>query len=124
MEKIRVLLVDDHQVIRDGLTRMLSSYSDIEVVGEATDGKKAVQLAHETVPDVILMDFKMPNMDGLAATRIIKSELPEIRIIGLSIDDHKTTVDAMLAAGASDFLSKESASKEILAAIRKHGGIK
>lgn len=86
-DKVRVMIVDDHSVMRQGLSTMLGLQSDIEMVGEAPDGEQAVQLAREIVPDVILMDVSMPNMNGMEATRIIHSEFPHIRIVGLSMYD-------------------------------------
>ncbi|MEJ2068601.1 MAG: response regulator transcription factor, partial [Deltaproteobacteria bacterium] len=111
-------VVDDHPVMREGLSRMLNSHSDIEVVAEASDGKEAVALALKVVPDVILMDISMHNMDGLEATRIIHSELPHIRVIGLSVYDEDDQAQAMLAAGASAYRSKSGNTDSLLAAIR------
>jgi len=116
--KIRVMLVDDHPVMRDGLSRMLNSIYDMEVVGEASDGEEAVHMARKLVPDVILMDISMPKMDGLEATRIIHAEFPHIRIIGLSMYDENDQAKAMLNAGASAYRSKSGNSDRLLAAIR------
>jgi len=117
-DKICVMLVDDHPVMRQGLRTMLGLQSDIKVVGEASDGEEAVQLTREIVPDVILMDINMPNMDGLEATRIIHSEFPHIRIIGLSVyhEDHQAA--AMISAGASAYRSKSDDTDLLLAAIQ------
>ena len=116
--KIRVMLVDDHPAMREGLRTMLGSECDIEVVGEASDGEEGVQLTREIVPDVILMDINMPNMNGLEATRIIHSEFPHIRIIGMSVyhEDHQAA--AMISAGASAYRSKTDDTAVIVAAIR------
>ena len=116
--KIRVMVVDDHPVVREGLCRMLDFHSDIEVVAEASDGEKAVHLAREIVPDVILMDISMPNMNGLEATRIIHSEFPHIRIIGLSMYEGDERAVAMIDAGASAYRSKSEKSDLLLAVIR------
>ena len=90
----------------------------MEVLGEASDGEEAVHLARQIVPDVILMDIDMPNMDGLEATRIIHSEFPHIRVIGLSMYDEDEQAKAMLAAGASTYLSKSGNTNDMLIAIR------
>lgn len=116
--KFRVLIVDDHPVMREGLARMLRLHSDIEVVGEAPDGEKAIHLARKIVPDVILMDISMPHMDGLEATRIIHSELPRIRIIGLSMYEENDHATAMINAGASAYRSKSDDIDLLLATIR------
>lgn len=116
--KIRIMLADDHPVMREGLSKMLNSYSDIEVVGEASDGEEAVRLARELIPDVILMDISMPKMDGLEATRIIHPEFPHIRIIGLSMYDGDDIAEAMINAGAASYRSKSGDTDRLLAAIR------
>lgn len=121
--KIRVLVVEDPEVVREGFVTLLEKESDIKIVGQADSGVKAVEMVFKLIPDVVLMDVNMPEMDGIEATRTIVSVLPEVRIIGLSIDDTKATVDAALAAGASDFLGKESSSQEVLATIRNQGGL-
>jgi len=115
---VRVMLVDDHSFVREGFFALLEGEEGITVVGEAEDGEKAIERVLELVPDVILMDINMPVKDGIEATRAIKTLLPNIRIIGLSIDDSKPTVEAMKAAGASGLLSKASTSEEVVAAIR------
>lgn len=97
---------------------MLSSQEDVEVIGDAADGASAISAAREARPDVILMDFSMPEMDGVEATRIIHAELPQVRIIGLSMYQEADRAKAMLDAGASAYLSKSGKSEAILAAIR------
>jgi DNA-binding NarL/FixJ family response regulator len=97
---------------------MLYSQSDMEVVGQASDGDVAVQMTRELVPDVILMDISMPNMDGLEATRIIHPEFPHIRIIGLSMYNGDDMAEAMIHAGASSYRAKSGNTDSLLAAIR------
>ena len=116
--QICVMLVDDHAVVRQGLSMMLDLQSDMQVVGEASDGEKAVHLAREIVPDVILMDINMPNMNGVEATRIIHSEFPHIRIIGLSINDEDESAAEMISAGASAYRSKSDNINLLFAEIR------
>ncbi|MCE5187458.1 MAG: response regulator [Planctomycetaceae bacterium] len=117
--KIRLLLVDDHNVMRRGLASMLRQETDIEIVGEAENGAEAIEKSRHLLPDVILMDFSMPRMNGLDATRIIHNELPQIRIIGLSMFDEAERAAAMLHAGASAYTAKCEPPEVILSAIRK-----
>jgi len=118
-KKIRVLLVDDHVVVRQGLSSLLSEHSDIEIAGEAADGEEAVQMARKVQPDVILMDISMPKMNGIDATRVIHSESPRIRTIGLSMYDDAETEKGMRDAGAVAFLNKGSHSGALVNAIRQ-----
>src|SRR3974377_1371422 len=101
MMKIRVLLVDDHTVIREGLRAMLTSAEDIEVVGEASDGWEAVRLAQKTAPMVILMDVAMPSLNGLGALREILKKIPEAKVMVLSSYDGDDCVAQLMEAGAS-----------------------
>ena len=115
---LRILLVDDHKIVREGLEAMLIEEQDIEVVGQAGNGREAVELAHKLEPDVIVMDVSMPVMAGDEATRQIKQHLPQIRIIALSMFDDPRTADRMRKAGAAAYLLKTAPSEELLAAIR------
>ncbi|MCF8085012.1 MAG: response regulator, partial [Deltaproteobacteria bacterium] len=119
---IRLLVVDDHQAVRDGFAAVFQREPDITLVGEAETGREGIDKALALVPDVILMDINMPETNGIQATRTIRNRLPDVRIIGLSMEESQTIKDAMMVAGATDFLSKDSSAKEILAAIRNHQG--
>jgi len=113
MDKIKVLLADDHPVVREGLRTMLATTPDIEVVAEAGDGLEAVDKANEHRPDVILMDLRMPNLDGLEATRRIKSQLASTSVIVLTVYDNDAYVVDAVRAGAGGYLLKD-ASKDLL----------
>ena len=115
---IRVMLVDDHNVVRSGLATFLRAYDDLELVGEAKNGLEAVNLCHEKQPDVILMDLMMPEMDGIAATKAILADHPEIKIIAMTSFEEETLVQGVLAAGASSYLIKNVTSDELARAIR------
>jgi DNA-binding NarL/FixJ family response regulator len=116
--KIRVLLVDDHAVVRMGLRTFFELQDDIDVVGEASDGSEAVAVARRLKPDVILMDLLMPNMDGLTAIGRIKGEMPETEIVAVTSFIEEEKVTAALEAGASGYLLKDAEAEEVAAAIR------
>ena len=115
---IRVLVVDDHRAIRQGLRDLVGSYGDCTVVGEAEDGAQACELAQQLRPDVILMDINMPRMNGIEATRCIKTMLPHIITVGLSVNLSVETAHQMKAAGAAAYLAKDSAPDDLYRAIR------
>jgi len=117
-DKISVLLVDDHAMLRKGMTLLLGEEADIDVIGEAGDGEQAIAQARALQPDVVVMDINMPGMNGIEATRRIVSEFPDIKIIALSIHSGKRFVDDMLSAGAAGYLLKESVPEELLQGIR------
>jgi PAS domain S-box-containing protein len=119
---VRVLLVDDHAVMRQGLSLMLSGHEDIEIVGEAADGNQAIEAACRLNPDIILMDISMPVMNGIEATRQIHALLPHIRIIALSMYSAEDQNAAMQAAGAAAYLSKTGSPDDILSTILESMG--
>ena len=114
---IKVLLADDHKILREGLIALLKKQRDIELIGEAEDGREAVRKALELKPDVVIMDIGMPELNGIDATRQIKAALPEINVIALSIHSDKRFVKGMLKAGALGYLLKDSAFIELVQAI-------
>ena len=118
MERIRILLADDHAILRDGIRSLLADHPDMIVVGEAEDGHWAVHLAHERHPDVVLMDIGMPRLNGLEATRQIKHDHPEIAVLILTMHDNEEYLRQVLAAGASGYVLKRAAAGELVAAIR------
>lgn len=125
MSKIRVLLADDHTIVRQGLRALLDSQEDIEVVGEAEDGRQAFEKTKELVPDVVVIDITMPNLNGIEATRQIKKLNPEIKVLVLTVHDNEEYIHQILQAGASGYLLKESAVTDLVSAINavKKGGI-
>jgi DNA-binding NarL/FixJ family response regulator len=117
-EKLKVLIVDDHALFRRGLQMVLRQETDIDVVGEAADGNEAVDRAQETMPDVILMDVRMPHRSGIEATHHIKDLLPHVKILMLTISDEEADLYEAIKAGASGYLLKEIPIDEVAEAIR------
>jgi two-component system response regulator NreC len=117
MKKIRLMLVDDHEVVRVGLKTFLQTQEDFEVVAEAGSGEEAVPRAMQAKPDVILMDITMPGMDGMEATRRLRVLCPDCLILALTVHDDKQYFMQMLVAGASGYITKQSAADELVAAI-------
>ena len=118
MPEIRVLLVDDHTILREGLRSLLSLQEDIQVVGEAGDGQTALNLIAQLKPDIVVMDIAMPGMDGLEATRRIKKDFPETRVLILTQHDNREYVFSLLQAGAVGYILKKSGGAEVINAIR------
>jgi len=116
---IHILLADDHPIVRKGLMLVINNEIDMDVIGEAADGREAVELARRLQPQVIIMDINMPVMGGIEATRIIATDFPEMPIIGLSMCAEKEMGDRMRDAGAIDLVSKSGPVNAIFTAIRK-----
>ena len=115
---LRLLLVDDHKIIREGLRTLVARYGDMTVVGEAADGSEAVRLASELCPDVVIIDITMPGLNGIDATRRIRANDPRIRVVALSMHADRRFVIETLKAGASGYLLKDCAFEEIASAVR------
>jgi DNA-binding NarL/FixJ family response regulator len=118
MKKIKLLVADDHKIFRQGIKKLLEEESDLQVVGEASDGREAVKKATELKPDVILMDIAMANLNGLEATRQIKKQLPSAKVIMVTMHKNEEYVLQSFQAGASGFILKEGAVEELVSAIR------
>src|SRR5207302_8280476 len=118
VRKIRVLIADDHALVRSGLRSILETEPEIEVVGEAGDGHEALAVAQELLPDVILMDIKMGDWDGVTATRRVRNSVPSSRVIVLTNYDEDELVFASIRAGASGYLLKEVQSQQLIEAVR------
>jgi NarL family two-component system response regulator LiaR len=116
--RIRVMVVDDHRVVRSGLTAFMLAADDLELVGEASDGRQAVELCRRVRPDVVLMDLVMPEMDGAAATRAIRESCPETQVVALTSFKDDELVTGALQAGAIGYLLKNVSADELASAIR------
>jgi two-component system, NarL family, response regulator LiaR len=122
-QPIRVMLVDDHTMVRRGLATILKVYDDLELAGEADNGEAAVLLCGQLLPDVILMDLMMPGMDGATATRLIRQQFPEVRVVALTSFKEQELVQNALQAGAIGYLLKDVSADELAQAIRAaHSG--
>ncbi|MFC1946494.1 response regulator [Chloroflexota bacterium] len=118
-ENIKVIIVDDHTVVRSGLGAVLDTAESMELVGEAGDGEEAVRICERLQPDVVLMDLQMPKMDGVEATKIIHEKWPQIHIIALTSYKEKEYVEGVLKAGATSYLLKNVSAEELVSAINK-----
>jgi two-component system response regulator NreC len=115
---IRILIADDHTIVREGFRSLLEAQEGMEVVGEAADGRNAVRMARELQPGVVIMDVRMPELNGIEATRQIAAEHPSVKVIGLSMHLEKQFISEMLKAGAVGYLLKDCPSEELVMAIK------
>ena len=118
MDKVKILIVDDHPIMRDGICALLRLHDDIEIVGEASDGKESIKKAREFTPDVILMDLVMPGMDGLEAIAHLRKEIPAAKVLVLTQYETKEYILSAIKAGAAGYIPKKALSSELLTAIR------
>lgn len=118
MSKLRILIADDHKIIRDGLKGVINAAPDMEVVGEAGDGQEAWQKAKELQPHIVIMDISMPRLGGIKATERLKRDCPEINVVALTAHEDKGYVGQALKAGASGYVLKLAAAEELINAIR------
>jgi DNA-binding NarL/FixJ family response regulator len=118
MKRIRVLLADDHAVVRQGFKMILAAEPDMEIVGEAGNGREAVELAGEARPDVVVMDVAMPELNGIEATRRLATAAPHARVLALSMHKDSVYVREILRAGARGYLLKDSVAADLVAAVR------
>ena len=117
MKKIKVVVADDHTILRQGIKALLDNQEEIEVVGEAKDGREAIKAIEELLPDVILMDIAMPGLNGLEATRRIKKKFPRTKVVVLTMHTNEEYIFQILNAGADGYLVKETAFQDLISAI-------
>ncbi len=118
MDHIKIMVVDDHAILRDGIRALIALYDDIEIVGEASDGQEAVNMAQDLVPDVVVMDITMFGMDGLEATRRIKKGNPHVKVLILTQHDNREYILAAIKAGAVGYVPKRALGSDLISAIR------
>jgi len=118
MSKIRILIADDHNIVREGVRMILDGQEDFEVVGEASTGRQAVEEARRLRPDVVVMDISMPDMNGIEATSKIRSELSDTQVMGLTMHEDESYVFELLKAGAAGYVLKRAASEDLVSAVR------
>ena len=118
MKRIRILVADDHAVVRQGFKMILDAQADLEIVGEAGNGREAVELAEQLHPDVVVMDVSMPELNGIEATRRLATSVPRARVVALSMHKDSVYVREILRAGARGYLLKDSGAADLVAAIR------
>ncbi len=118
-EPARLIVVDDHDFVRDGIKLMLSAEQDIRVVGEAANGREALELCQRVRPELVLMDVRMPRVDGLAATREIKQRFPDISVLVITMHENEDYLLKAIRAGAAGYVLKDASQRELVTAIRK-----
>ncbi|MDR7480948.1 MAG: response regulator transcription factor [Armatimonadota bacterium] len=116
--KIRILIADDHSIVREGVRMILAGQEDFEVVGEAATGREAVEQARRLRPDVVVMDISMPDLNGIQATEQIRRELPEVQVLGLTMHEEGNYVFELLKVGAAGYVLKRAAAEDLVAAVR------
>ena len=119
---MRIVLAEDHKTVREGIKMLVNAQNDMEVVGEAGDGAAAIKSVRDKRPDVIVMDISMPEMNGLKATRKLKAEFPDVKILTLTRHSDDSFLEQLIGAGASGYILKQSAPAELINAIRTVGG--
>ncbi|HUS10985.1 MAG TPA: response regulator transcription factor [Pyrinomonadaceae bacterium] len=122
MTKLRIFLADDHAVLRDGLKALVNAQADMEVIGEADNGRTAWLKVKELLPDIVVMDVSMPELNGVQATEILKRECPQVKVLALTAYKDKAYLDQMLKVGAVGYVLKMSAAKELIEALRAVAG--
>jgi DNA-binding NarL/FixJ family response regulator len=116
--RLRVVLADDHAIVREGLKALINAQPDMEVVGEAADGRAACVKAKELKPDIIVMDLSMPELSGVQATREVRRQSPEVRVIALTVHEERSYLRELIEAGASGYVLKRSAAEDLVHALR------
>lgn len=118
MAKIKVLIVDDHKLVREGLRAVLDQCNGIEVIGEAESGEEAISLINKKSPDVVLMDISMPGMSGIEATKMIKADNPDVKVVMLTMMDQESSVYEAVKAGATGYMLKNTSAEDLIEAIQ------
>lgn len=118
MKKIRVLIADDHELVRRGLVSIISTEQEFDIIGEAKNGREAIEMAKTTRPDIILLDIRMPDIDGITATKEIKANMPEVKILVLTAFQNEHEIFAAIGAGVSGYILKDISPEDLINSIR------